>query len=116
MVSAIITLCLDILHRPRIESEFAEHKKLVDQAVALLGRYDDSTLAVRDVRVLSSLLERATKQQQPSRRHARHDNKNTLTAAVPALGHWRISRTSMQCGLSGNPIVRTAILSRLSHQ
>ena len=75
MVSASITLCLDILHRPKAEPEFAEHKKLVDQAVALLGKYDDSTLAVRGVRLLSSLLEGATKQQ-PSRHHARHDKEN----------------------------------------
>ena len=75
MVSASITLCLDILHRPRAEPEFAEHKKLIDQAVALLGSYDDSTLAVRGVRLLSSLLEGATKQQ-PSRCHARHDKEN----------------------------------------
>lgn len=77
MVSASITLCLDILHRPRAEPEFAEHKKLVDQAVAFLGRYDDSTLAVRGVRLLSSLLEGATKQQ-PSRRHARHDREKNF--------------------------------------
>ena len=75
MVSASITLCLDILHHRRAEPEFAEHKKLVDQAVAFLGRYDNSTLAVRGVKLLSSLLEGATKQQ-PSRRHARHDREN----------------------------------------
>ena len=50
MVSASITLCLDILYSPKAEPEVAEHKKLVDQAIALLGRYDDSTLAVRGVR------------------------------------------------------------------
>ena len=69
MVGASITLCLDIPHRPKAEPEFAEHMKFVDQAVALLSKYDDSTLAVRGVRLLSSLLEGATKQQ-PSRRHA----------------------------------------------
>ena len=85
MVSASITLCLDILHRPKAEPEFAEHKKLVDQAIALLGRYDDSTLAVRGVRLLSSLLEGATKCQ-PSRRHARHDKDNN--ACPHHSGSW----------------------------
>ena len=87
MISASITLCLDILHRPRAEPEFSEHKKLVDQAVALLGRYDDSTLAVRGVRLLSSLLEKATKQQ-PSRRHARHDKENNAYPHHSASWLW----------------------------
>ena len=82
MVSASITLCLDILHRPRAEPEFAEHKKLVDQAVALLRRYDDSTLAVHGVRLLSLLLEGATKQQ-PAMRDARHDNEKNGSWAWP---------------------------------
>ena len=87
MISASITLCLDILHRPRAEPEFAEHKKLVDQAITLLGRYDDSTLAVRGVRLLASLLEKATKQQ-PSRRHARHDKENNAYPHHSASWVW----------------------------
>ena len=72
MIGASITLCLDILHRSDAEPEIAEHRKLVDQAVMLLRRYDDSTLASRGIRILSSLLEGTTKQQ-PSRDRARHD-------------------------------------------
>ena len=75
MVGASITLCLDILHRAEAEPEFGEHKKLVDQAVLLLGRYDDSTLAVRGMRLLTSLLEGTTKQQ-PSKQRARYDKEN----------------------------------------
>ncbi len=45
MVGAGITLCLDILHHSEAEREFADHTKLVDQAVVLLGRYDGSALA-----------------------------------------------------------------------
>ena len=80
-----MTLCLDILHRPKAEPEFAEHKKLVTQAIAFLGRYDDSTLAVRGVRLLSSLLEGATKHQ-PSGPHARHDKDNN--AYTHHSGSW----------------------------
>ena len=75
MVGASITLCLDILRRLRSEPEFAEHKRLVDQAVTLLERYNDSTLAVRGIRLLSSLLE-GTAKKQPSNRHGRHDKEN----------------------------------------
>ena len=75
MVGASITLCLDILHRLRSEPEFAEHKSLVDQAVTLLERYNDSTLAVRGIRLLSSLLE-GTAKKQPSKRHGRHEKEN----------------------------------------
>lgn len=72
MIGASITLCLDILHRADAEPESAEHRKLVNQAVMLLRRYDDSSLASRGIRILSSLLEGTTKQQ-PSRHRARHD-------------------------------------------
>ena len=48
---------------------------MVDQAVAFLKRYDDSTLAVRGMRLLSSLLEGATKQQ-PAKHNAHHDREN----------------------------------------
>lgn len=75
MVGASITLCLDILHRSEAEPEFGEHKKLVDQAVLLLGRYDDSTLAVRGMRLLSSLLE-GSRKQPPFKHHAGHDREN----------------------------------------
>lgn len=75
MVGAGITLCLDILHRSEAEPEFADHTKLVDQAVVLLGRYDGSALATRGMRLLSSLLEGTTKQQ-PLKTHVRYDKEN----------------------------------------
>ena len=52
-----------------------EHKKLVDQAITLLERYNDSTLAARGIQLLSSLLE-GTAKKQPSKYHGRHDTKN----------------------------------------
>lgn len=73
LVGAGITLCLDIRHRSESESEFGDHRNLVDQVIFLLGRYDDSTLASRGIRLLSSLLkEGITKHQSPKRR-ARYD-------------------------------------------
>lgn len=48
---------------------------MVNQAVAFLKRYEDGTLAVRGMRLSSSLLEGAAKQQ-PSKHHARHDEEN----------------------------------------
>ena len=72
MIGASITLCVDILHRSKSEPEFMEHKKLVEQAITLLERYDDSTLAARGIHLLSSLLE-GTARKQPSKHHGRHD-------------------------------------------
>ncbi|KAK9323687.1 hypothetical protein V1517DRAFT_88887 [Lipomyces orientalis] len=75
-VGAGITLCLDILHRSQAEPEFAEHRKLVDQAVSLLGRYDDSTLALRGVRLLSSLLKDGRAKLQQPKHRACYDKEN----------------------------------------
>lgn len=75
MIGASITLCIDILHRSKSETEFVEHKKLIDQAITLLETYNDSTLAVRGIRLLSSLLE-GTAKKQPSQHHDRHDIEN----------------------------------------
>ena len=75
MVGASITLCIDILHRSKSEPEFMEHKKMIDQAITLLERYSDSTLAVRGIRLLSSLLE-GTAKKQPSKHHGRHNIGN----------------------------------------
>lgn len=71
-VGASITLCMDILHRSKSESEGIEHKRLVDRAIALLKRNSDSTLAVRGIRLLSSLLE-GTAKKQSSKQHGRRD-------------------------------------------
>lgn len=100
----------------RDEPEFAEHKRLVDQAVAFLMRYEDSTSAVRGIRLLSSLLEGAAKQQ-PSKHHARHDEENK---AGPHEGNplaWPLEyRQSIDArGLTDNPAVRVTALSRCSH-
>ncbi|KAL8714643.1 MAG: hypothetical protein Q9220_001592 [cf. Caloplaca sp. 1 TL-2023] len=75
MVGACITLCLDALHRSELEPEYAEHRNLVDRAVLLLKRYDDSTLALRGTRLLSSLLE-GTSKQLASKSHARLDQES----------------------------------------
>ncbi|KAH8681920.1 hypothetical protein BX600DRAFT_505551 [Xylariales sp. PMI_506] len=56
-VAASIILVLDILHRSPDESEYLEHKQLVEDAVGLLRQYQNSMIAVRGVKLLSSLLE-----------------------------------------------------------
>jgi hypothetical protein len=76
MVAAGITLCLDMLHRTEFESEFVEHRNLVEKAIHLLGKYDDSTSALRGVKLLSSLLTEATSKQKPSKDRS-HYNQNT---------------------------------------
>lgn len=59
-----------MLHRSEAEPEFAEHKKLVDQAILLLKMCDDSTLALRGMQLLSSLLEGRKRQ------NARNDKEH----------------------------------------
>jgi hypothetical protein len=57
MVAAGITLALDIFHRKPSEPEHDEHRKLVDNTISMLGKFDNnSMIAVRGVRLLSSLL------------------------------------------------------------
>jgi hypothetical protein len=75
MVAAGITLCLDMLHRTEVEPEFIDHRHLAEKAIHLLRKYDDSTLALRGVRLLSSLLTEAAAKQNISKYPA-HYNKD----------------------------------------
>jgi hypothetical protein len=56
MVAAGITLALDIFHRKPNEPEFEEHRKLVDNTIVLLGKFENSMISTRGIRLLSSLL------------------------------------------------------------
>ncbi|KAJ9617126.1 hypothetical protein H2200_000847 [Cladophialophora chaetospira] len=56
MVAAGITLALDIFHRKPNEPEFEEHRKLVDNTIVLLGKFENSMISMRGIRLLSSLL------------------------------------------------------------
>lgn len=56
MVAAGITLALDTFHRRPNEPEYEEHRKLVDNTISMLGKFDNSMIALRGVRMLSSLL------------------------------------------------------------
>ncbi|KIX09685.1 uncharacterized protein Z518_00766 [Rhinocladiella mackenziei CBS 650.93] len=56
MVAAGITLALDIFHRQPNEPEYEEHRKLVDNTISMLGKFENSMIALRGIRLLSSLL------------------------------------------------------------
>lgn len=56
MVAGGITLALDIFHRRPNEPEFEEHRKLVDNTISMLGKFEHSMIAMRGIRLLSSLL------------------------------------------------------------
>lgn len=56
MVAAGITLALDIFHRTNSEPEYEEHRKLVENTISLLGKFEHSMIALRGIRLLSSLL------------------------------------------------------------
>ena len=56
MVAAGITLALDIFHRKDDEPELAEHRRLVDATINMLGKFENSMIGIRGVKLLSSLL------------------------------------------------------------
>ena len=56
MVAAGITLALDIFHRKPNEPEYEEHRKLVDNTISMLGKFEHSMIALRGIRLLGSLL------------------------------------------------------------
>lgn len=56
IISAGITLCLDIMHRHEGETEYPEHFRLVEQAIACLDQCEDSVLASRGRRLLLGML------------------------------------------------------------
>ena len=56
MVAAGITLSLDIFHRKNDDPEYEEHRKHVETTIKMLSRFENSMIAVRGVRLLTSLL------------------------------------------------------------
>lgn len=56
VVAAGITMSLDIFHRKPTEPEYAEHRKYVENAVSMLSKFEHSMIAIRGVRLLTSLL------------------------------------------------------------
>ncbi|KAK6373310.1 uncharacterized protein PV06_05296 [Exophiala oligosperma] len=56
MVAAGITLALDIFHRKPNDPEYEEHRKLVENTISMLGKFENSMIALRGIRLLSSLL------------------------------------------------------------
>lgn len=55
-VAAGITLSLDIFHRKATEPQCEENRKFVETAVNMLSKFENSLIAIRGVRLLSSLL------------------------------------------------------------
>ena len=56
LVTAGITLCLDVIRRSPSEPEYMEHRKLVERTISLLRNIDTSTLALRGVQMILSLM------------------------------------------------------------
>lgn len=56
MVAAGITLALDTFHRTKNEPEHDEHRKLVENTINMLSKFEYSMIALRGIRLLSSLL------------------------------------------------------------
>lgn len=61
MVAAGITLSLDTFHRQAADPKLEEHRQLVELAITMLGRFNTSMIAIRGVRLLSSLLTEQTR-------------------------------------------------------
>ena len=56
MVAGAIVLVLDTFHRCEHEPEFGEHRGLVENTITMLGKFENSMIASRGIRLLSSLL------------------------------------------------------------
>lgn len=56
MVAAGITLALDIFHRTKNDPQHDEHRKLVENTITMLSKFESSMIALRGIRLLSSLL------------------------------------------------------------
>lgn len=56
MVAAGIVLALDTFHRQETEPEFEEHRKLAETTANMLGMFENSAIASRGAKMMSSLL------------------------------------------------------------
>ncbi|KAK5953601.1 hypothetical protein OHC33_005545 [Knufia fluminis] len=82
MVAAGITLSLDIFHRKDTDPEYEEHRKHVEMTIKMLSKFENSMIAVRGVRLLTSLLAEqarlsAQKDMENYRKRAREDDTST---------------------------------------
>ncbi|KAK5089794.1 hypothetical protein LTR70_006168 [Exophiala xenobiotica] len=82
MVAAGITLSLDIFHRQNTDPEYEEHRKHVETTIRMLNRFENSMIAIRGVRLLTSLLAEqarlsAQRDMENYRKRAREDDSST---------------------------------------
>lgn len=93
MVAAGITLSLDIFHRKTTDPEFEENRKHVEKAINMLSKFEHSMIAVRGVRLLTSMLAEqarlsAEKSMDNYKKRARQEEEATTpggTAMAPAF-------------------------------
>ena len=88
MVAAGITLSLDIFHRKTTEPEYEEHRKHVETTIKMLSSFENSMIAMRGVRLLTSLLAEqarlsAQRDMENYRKRAR-EGDSTATPGGPA--------------------------------
>jgi hypothetical protein len=77
-VAAGIIFSLDAFHRGPNEKEFEEHKKHVSEAIAYLRRFEYSKIALRGVKLLSSLHQAL--EDTRSRKRPRDNDNDVYTA------------------------------------
>jgi hypothetical protein len=81
MVTAGIVFALDVFHREEHEPEYEEHRKLLETAINMLRMFENSTIALRGVRLLSTLLTERARMQADStlemyRKHTLENGNN----------------------------------------
>lgn len=94
-------MSLDIFHRKSTEPEYTEHRKYVENAVAMLSKYEHSMIAIRGVRLLTSLLAEearlaAEKSIDNYKRKRTHDDESATSpeSAVNTPGFAQVSNGS----------------------
>ncbi|KIW04213.1 uncharacterized protein PV09_04521 [Verruconis gallopava] len=82
-VAASIILILDVLHRSPAEFEYAEHKQLAEDTVAILRQCQNSMIATRGIELLSALFDEIPNVGDSSNsRKRRHEDSQSQLDAV----------------------------------
>jgi hypothetical protein len=86
-VAACINLLLDMMHRSPTESDYNEHKLLVEDTVSLLQQCQNSMIATRGTKLLSTLLKEVVQSDQThdNSRKRRHDGSRAFVAESRAF-------------------------------
>lgn len=86
-VAACIILCLDLLHRKPSDREYDEQRQLVEEAMEIFRGCYNSMIAIRGVKLLSSLLAAGSGHCQLSKKRKADAEEDVRTGTPPSKQH-----------------------------